>query len=51
MRAKPGRFVGIDLGTTFSAVAFVDAQGKPITIKNRDGQAVTPSAVMIQPDR
>ena len=51
MKNGPGRFVGIDLGTTFSAIAFVDAQGKPVTIKNRDGQPVTPSAVLIQPDR
>jgi molecular chaperone DnaK len=40
-----GRAVGIDLGTTYSAVAVVDEYGKPIVLKNADGQSTTPSAV------
>jgi len=44
-----GRAVGIDLGTTYSAVACVDEYGKPAIIKNSDGQATTPSVVYIAP--
>lgn len=39
------RAVGIDLGTTYSAVAVVDEFGKPVVLKNADGQITTPSAV------
>ena len=37
--------VGIDLGTTNSTVAFVDATGRPETIRNAEGGLSTPSAV------
>jgi len=43
------RAVGIDLGTTYSAVACVDEYGKPMVIKNSDGQTTTPSAVFVDP--
>jgi len=46
-----GRVVGIDLGTTFSTVAYVDPQGHPVTIENGDGEPTTPSVVQIRPDR
>jgi molecular chaperone DnaK len=39
--------VGIDLGTTYSAIAFIDAQGRPTTIPNAAGQLITPSVVLI----
>jgi molecular chaperone DnaK len=42
---------GIDLGTTFSAVAYVDDQGRPHIIPNADGKTTTPSAVLIQDGR
>ena len=41
------RSIGIDLGTTYSAVAYIDDFGKPMIIKNADGQTTTPSAVYI----
>src|SRR5687767_11053519 len=44
-----GRAVGIDLGTTYSAVACVDEYGKPLVLKNSDGQTTTPSVVYIAP--
>lgn len=44
-----GRAVGIDLGTTYSAVAHVDEYGKPVILKNSDGQSTTPSAVFFDP--
>jgi molecular chaperone DnaK len=45
-----GRIVGIDLGTTFSAIAWVNGLGKPEIIRNRDGDTVTPSVVLFQGD-
>ena len=38
-------FVGIDLGTTFSAVATIDATGRPKIVDNPDGSNITPSCV------
>ena len=38
-------FIGIDLGTTFSAVAQIDETGRPVIVANRDGQNITPSVV------
>lgn len=40
-----GQVVGIDLGTTYSAVAVVGASGKPEVLVNRDGERITPSVV------
>lgn len=43
--------VGIDLGTTFSAVAWVNPQtGKAEVIKNSFGSPITPSVLCFQPD-
>ncbi len=38
-------FIGIDLGTTFSAVATIDETGRPIIVHNCDGKNITPSCV------
>ena len=40
--------IGIDLGTTYSAAAYVDDLGEPRIIPNRDGERITPSAILIQ---
>ncbi|MGH3427059.1 MAG: Hsp70 family protein, partial [Mycobacteriales bacterium] len=37
--------LGIDLGTTYSVVAALDAQGIPHVITNREGDFLTPSVV------
>ena len=37
--------LGIDLGTTYSAMAYVDRYGKPNILPNADGHATTPSAL------
>src|SRR5207244_13197748 len=42
--------IGIDLGTTFCAVATLDDRGRPVTVPNRDGEVLTPSAVYFAPD-
>lgn len=39
--------IGIDLGTTYSAVAALDERGRPYTLPNRDGDILTPSAVYL----
>lgn len=41
------RAVGIDLGTTFSAVAYLDADGRPVTVRNAEGDLITPSVVFL----
>jgi molecular chaperone DnaK len=38
--------VGIDLGTTFSVVSYVDSTGRPCTIPNAEGDLITPSVVL-----
>jgi molecular chaperone DnaK len=50
MAGGGGKLVGIDLGTTFSAIATLDDQGHPITLPNRDGDMLTPSAVLLEED-
>lgn len=42
--------VGIDLGTTYCAVAALDDRGQPVTLPNRDGDMLTPSAVLLLDD-
>jgi len=41
---------GIDLGTTFSALAILNAVGKPEVIPNAEGERITPSAVYFDED-
>jgi molecular chaperone DnaK len=48
MAEETGKFVGIDLGTTFSAMATLDDYGHPITLPNQDGEMLTPSAVLLE---
>jgi molecular chaperone DnaK len=47
---KSMSLIGIDLGTTFCAVATPDDRGRPVTVPNRDGEVLTPSAVFLAPD-
>lgn len=42
------RAVGIDLGTTFSAVACLDDLGRPQTLTNGEGDKLTPSVVFFE---
>jgi molecular chaperone DnaK len=40
--------IGIDLGTTFSVIARLDARGRPTTLVNAEGDRITPSAVLFE---
>ncbi|OAK70770.1 Hsp70 family protein [Lederbergia galactosidilytica] len=40
--------VGIDLGTTNSAVAYMNANGTPEIITNSDGERTTPSVILVE---
>src|SRR5262245_15720882 len=42
--------IGIELGTTSCAVATLYDRGRPVTVPNRDGDVLTPSAVYLAPD-
>ena len=43
--------VGIDLGTTNSAIAMVNEFGKPELIPNKEGERITPSVVLFDDDK
>jgi molecular chaperone DnaK len=45
---KEDLVVGIDLGTTFSAVSYIDEHGKPIIVANSEGERTTPSVIFFQ---
>src|SRR5205823_14496888 len=47
MPEAASKLIGIDLGTTFSAIATLDDHGQPVTLPNRDGEMLTPSAIFI----
>jgi len=38
--------IGIDLGTTFSAAAHIDAYGKPQIVANAESERITPSVIL-----
>ena len=40
--------IGIDLGTTNSAVAYLDSQGRPRTLSNAEGEPLTPSVLLFE---
>lgn len=50
MAEQTGPAVGIDLGTTFSVVAYLDSAGRPWTIPNAEGDLLTPSVVFFDRD-
>jgi molecular chaperone DnaK (HSP70) len=41
---------GIDLGTTYSGIAYIDEHGKPVIIPNAENQRITPSVVFFDGD-
>jgi molecular chaperone DnaK len=40
--------IGIDLGTTYSAVAMLDEHGQPRTLENSEGDKITPSVLLFE---
>lgn len=40
--------VGIDLGTTFSCIAYVDSRGQPVVIPSETGAETTPSIIAFE---
>ncbi len=44
------RIYGIDLGTTYSCIAYIDDMDNPKVIENTDGQSTTPSVVFFEGD-
>jgi molecular chaperone DnaK len=42
--------IGIDLGTTYSAVAMLDEHGQPRTLENSEGDKITPSVILFEGD-
>src|SRR5918911_184567 len=42
------RVYGIDLGTTYSCLAYVDEHGKPVVVPNSENEATTPSVVYFE---
>lgn len=42
------KVLGIDLGTTYSCVAYIDDSGKPVVLKNSEGELTTPSVVFFE---
>jgi len=50
MTEQTKRVFGIDLGTTYSSVAYVDEFGKAVIIPNAENERVTPSVVFFDED-
>lgn len=48
MEAK--KVFGIDLGTTYSCIAYIDENEKPVVVKNSEGELTTPSVVYFESD-
>lgn len=42
------KFFGIDLGTTYSCVSYIDESGKPVILKNAEGELTTASVVFFE---
>ena len=45
-----GKVVGIDLGTTFSAIAHVNEHASPEIVPNSESDRITPSVIMFEED-
>jgi molecular chaperone DnaK len=50
MKILPGNTVGIDLGTTYSTIAQINAEGEPKAVQNTEGKTITPSVVLLGED-
>jgi molecular chaperone DnaK len=50
MREQDRPIFGIDLGTSYSCVAYIDAYQQPVVIANAEGETLTPSVVQFEAD-
>src|SRR5262245_12051291 len=50
MKILSGHTVGIDLGTSYSAIARLNDSGNPIIINNAQGHPITKSVVLLNED-
>jgi molecular chaperone DnaK len=50
MKFLAGNTVGVDLGTTYSAMARIGPDGQPASLENADGRNITPSVVLLADD-
>ncbi|MGH3696352.1 MAG: Hsp70 family protein [Pseudonocardiaceae bacterium] len=48
MAEGAGRVFGIDLGTTYSAIAYIDETGRPTVCRNDTNSEITPSVVQFE---
>ena len=47
MKFEDGHTVGIDLGTSYSAIARLDDDGEPVILENSQGRPITPSILIL----
>lgn len=47
MKFRNGYTVGIDLGTSYSAIARLDDEGAPLVMENSQGEPITPSILIL----
>jgi molecular chaperone DnaK len=48
MSEKLTKVYGIDLGTTYSCISYVDEHGKPVIVQNEESERITPSVVFFE---
>lgn len=48
MMEEARKIFGIDLGTTYSCISYVDESGNPVVVKNMEGFSTTPSVVYFE---
>lgn len=51
MSEQLARVYGIDLGTTYSCISYVDEHGKPVIVPNEENERITPSVVFFDGDK
>jgi molecular chaperone DnaK len=51
MSDQLSKVFGIDLGTTYSCISYVDEHGKPVIVPNFENNRVTPSVVFFDEDQ
>lgn len=47
---QPTHAIGIDLGTTYSCISYLNEHGEPVTLPNAAGELATPSVVLFDGD-